>query len=509
MGLSGDGPHGGRDAVADTLRHRTHKAFFWTLIEAVGLRGIQFAISILLARLLAPEQFGLIGLLAIFMAIPQLFLDSGFGSALIQKKNASEADICSIFYFNIGIGAVTAGLLCLAAPWIAAFYEEPLLTPMARALSLAIVIGSFSLIQSTLLTKQLDFKRQTQVSLIASLVSGIIGVCMALSGFGVWSLVAQQICSTTLTTGLLWIFSPWRPARVFSGRSLKEMFGFSSRVLAVGLINAVIQNLHPMVIGKLFSTVSLGFYTRAKTIAELPSHTLSGIVKRVTFPLFSTIQDDPVRLKRATREALAKLVAVIFPMTLGLAAVAKPLVLVLLTDKWAPCIPYLRLLCIVGLLYPFHIVNLNILMVKGRSDLYCRIEAIKPLLVGLSIAVSYRWGISAMIVGYIVVAVICYYINSYYACRLLNYPLKEQLSDAAPYLGVTLLMAVGTWAVQWLPFHSNSLLLACQIGVGAFLYVVLSHVFKAAALLETLVTVKDAVRNSLLSSGLTRTGNEA
>jgi O-antigen/teichoic acid export membrane protein len=468
---------------------------------------MQFAISVLLARLLAPQQFGLIGLLAIFMAIPQLFLDCGFGSALIQKQNATQTDICSIFYFNIVVGTVTAGLLCLVAPWIAAFYNEPLLTPMARALSLTIVIGSFSLVQSTLLSKQLDFKIQTKVSLIASLFSGIIGVCMAFTGFGVWSLVAQQTSSTVFTTGLLWIFSPWRPAWVFSRQSLKEMFGFSSRILAVGLINAVIQNLHPMVIGKLFSAASLGFYTRAKTIAELPSHTLSGIVKRVAFPLFSTIQDDQTRLKRGTQEALAKLVSVIFPMTLGLAAIAKPLVLVLLTAKWAPCIPYLRLLCIIGLLYPFHIINLNILMVKGRSDLYCRIEAIKPILIGLSIAISYRWGISAMIVGYIVVAVICYYINSYYTCRLLNYPLKEQLSDAAPYLAVTLLMAAGTWAVQWLPFRNNVSLLFCQMAVGALLYAVLSRIFGITALLDGLITVRDTVRSNFLQRGLARTGD--
>ena len=222
--------------MADSLRSKTIHALSWSFVESIGLQGVRFIIGIVLARLLFPEQFGLIGMLTIFMAVAQTFLDSGFGAALIQKREATQTDICSIFYFNIVVGLVAAGLLCLVAPWIAAFYNQPILTPLTRAMSLIIVINSFGLIQSTILTKEIDFKTQTKVSLIASVLSGIIGVTLAAAGFGVWSLVVQQISSAFFRTVFLWLLNSWRPALIFSLKSLREMFGFGSRLLASGLL---------------------------------------------------------------------------------------------------------------------------------------------------------------------------------------------------------------------------------------------------------------------------------
>ena len=282
----------------DTLRHKTTKALFWSFVEAVGLRGVQFVIGIILARLLLPEQFGLIGMLTVFIAFAQTFFDSGFGSALIQKRNATQTDICSIFYFNIVVGLVTAGLLCLVAPWIAEFYNQPILMPLMRVMSLTIVINSFGLIQNTLLVKHIDFKTQTKVSLIASVSSGIIGVSLAVAGFGVWSLAIRQICSTIFQTLLLWFFNTWRPALIFSFKCLREMFTFGSRVLASGLLNTITENIYLLVIGKVFSMRDLGFFARAKDIEEFPSRTLASMVGRVMFPVFSNIQDEPARLKR-------------------------------------------------------------------------------------------------------------------------------------------------------------------------------------------------------------------
>ena len=457
-----------------SLKSKTLHGLFWSFFERVGQQGIQFIISIILARVLMPEQFGLIALLAIFMAIAQSFINSGFGLALIQKKDATHIDECSIFYFNIFVGFIAAGLMCLAAPWIADFYNQPLLTPLTRALYLNLIITAFGLVQITLLTKHIDFKTQLKVSVIATILSGTIGVTMALNGFGVWSLVAQSLSSNLFRTILLWFFNTWRPSLVFSPGALREMFGFGSRLLASGLLDTVFQNIYLVVIGKLFSLVSLGF------------------------PVFSTVQDDSNRMKRGMRKALTTMAFVNFPLMIGLALVAKPLVLVLLTEKWAPCIPYLQLLCMVGLLYPLHVINLNILVAKDHSDLFFRLEVLKKILVVISIAVTYRWGIIAMIYGQIIVSIFAYYLNSYYTGKLINYPFKEQVFDFAPYLAMSAVMGIGVYSVQLLPLSSNVTLLFFQVLTGVSIYTAMSYIFKMSAFVETLEIMRDKLKPRIL-----------
>lgn len=445
---------------------------------------MQFIIGIVLARLLFPEQFGLIGMLMIFMAVSQAFLDSGFGAALIQKRNASQTDICSIFYFNILVGLLAAGLLCLFAPWIAAFYNQPILTSLTRALSLTIVINSFGLIQGVLLVRAINFKTQTKVSLIAGTLSGLIGIILAVMGFGVWSLVIQQIASSFFRTSFLWFYSSWRPELIFSFNSLREMFGFGSRLLFSSLLNQIFDNIYFVVIGRLFSAADLGFFTRAKTLNDLPSQTLGEMVGRVTFPVFSTIQDDPVRLKRGLKKALTTLALVNFPMMIGLALIARPLVLALLTEKWSGSVPFLQLLCIAGLLFPLHLINLNALQSLGRSDLFLRLEIIKKVLVVVNIAITWRWGISAMIIGMIVTSLIGYYLNTYYTGRLLRYPMGEQVKDMMPYLLVSAVMGVAVYAVGLLLSTHIWSLLAVQISLGIIAYIILCRVFRLNAFME-------------------------
>jgi O-antigen/teichoic acid export membrane protein len=330
--------------MVGSLRSKAIHGLSWSFIESAGLQVVRFIIGIVLARMLLPVQFGLIGMLMIFMSVGQAFFDGGFGAALIQKRDATLVDTCSIFYFNILVGLLAAGALCLASPWIAAFYEQPILTPLARVMSLVIVINSFSLIHITIIQKQIDFKRFTKVSLIASVLSGIIGIIMAVEGFGVWSLVAQQVSGAFFQTLFLWLMNSWRPTLIFSLKSLRQMFSFGSRMLASGLLDQIFSNVYLVAIGKLFSATDLGFFTRARAFQELPSNSLSLIVGRVTFPVFSSIQDDSARLKRGLKKALTTLVLVNFPMMIGLSMVARPLVLLLLTEKWAEPFPYLRLL---------------------------------------------------------------------------------------------------------------------------------------------------------------------
>ena len=468
----------------DSLKSKTLHALSWSFVEGIGTRSVQFVIGLILARLLFPEQFGLIAMLYVFIAVANTFIESGFGAALIQKRNATQIDICSIFYFNIVVGLAAAGMLCLAAPWIAAFYNQPILTTLTRAMSLIIVINSFGLIQSTILAKQIDFKTQTKVSLLAGGISGIIGIVLAVAGFGVWSLVVQQVSGSLSRTVFLWFFNPWRPSLLFSFNALREMFGFGSRLLASALLSQIFDNIYYVVIGRLFSAADLGFFTCAMALAELPSRTLSGMVVRVTFPVFSAVQDDPARLKRCLKKALTFLVAVNFPIMIGLAVIARPLVMVLLTDKWVECIPYLQLLCVMGLLFPLHLINLNVLQALGRSDLFLRLEIIKKVLIVINIAVTWRWGIAAMIDGMIVFSFICYFLNSYYTGILIGYPIGEQLQDLLAYLIMAMLMGIGTAAAGLLPFPSEWSALLIQIIVGIVIYVSLCRIFRLNGFME-------------------------
>jgi teichuronic acid exporter len=466
--------------MTDNLKQKTISAISWSFLEAAAVQGVRFIIGIILARLLFPEQFGLIGMLMVFFAVTQTFLDSGFGDALIQKREVTQNDLCSIFYFNIVVGMLAAGLLCMVAPFIAAFYKQPILTLLTRALSLTIVINSFGMIQGTILNKQINFKTQTKVSLIAGLPSGIIGIILAATGFGVWSLVVQQISSALFRTVSLWIFNPWRPVLVFSFRALREMFGFGSRMLFSSLLNQIFDNIYLVVIGKLFSAMDLGFFTRAKTLQSLPTQMLPEVVSRVTFPVFSSIQDDQDRLKRGCKRILATLALVNFPIMIGLLVTAHPLVTVLLTEKWAPSIPYLRLLCIVGLLYPLTSINLNVLQALGRSDLFLRLAIIKKLLIVINIVITWHWGITAMIYGMIVLSIIGYYLNTYYSGILIGYPILEQLRDLFPYLVTAIFMGFSVSAIGLIPFSSNWLILLVQITGGIVIYVSLCRVFRLA-----------------------------
>ncbi len=473
-----------RTSFGSSLESRAIRGVFWSGVERLGPQAVQLVVSIVLARLLLPEQFGLIGMLSVFLALGRVFLDSGFGSALVQKQDATEVHYSSVFYANIVLSLVAAGILCLAAPSIAQFYREPLLTPLTRVLSLNFVISALGLIQVFLMTKRLDFKTQTKVSLLASLGSGAVGIGMALLEFGVWSLVAQSVSLTLFSTLLLWTSNAWRPRAAFSLAALRELFGFGSRLLASGLLNTLFSNIYNVVIGKLFAPADLGYYTRARTLEQLPSETLAGVVGRVTLPLFSEIQGDPARVRNVFRKALRSLALINFPLMIGLLVCARPLVLTLLTEKWAPAIPYLQLLCIVGLFYPLHTINLNVLLAQGRSDLFFRLEVIKKVLIVIVLAVSWRWGIQAIIVGQIILSIIAYYLNSYYTGRIVGYGLGAQVRDLLPYLAAAGTMGAGAFALTWLPLAQPWLLLLIQVAAGGLIYGLLCRGFRLPVFMD-------------------------
>lgn len=481
--------------MAESLTSKTLRAMSWTFLEAVGLRITQLVVAVVLAWLLEVEEFGLIGMLAVFIAVAQSLLDSGFGAALIQKREISHVDTCSIFYFNIAAGIVAAGLLCLASPWIADFYEQPMLVPLARALSAVIVINSFALVQTSVLTRELNFKLLTKANLVARFFSGIIAVSLAALGFGVWSLVLQQISNALLVTLILWFANPWRPSLVFSFRALGAMFGFGSRVMASGVLAAIFDNIYGLVIGKLFSARDLGFFSQAKKVQELPVQSLSWTVGRVTFPVFSSIQDDRERVKRGLHRVLTSLAFLNFPVMAGILVTARPLVGLLLREKWLPCVPYLQILCVLGLLYPMNWFNVNVLYSLGRSDLCFRLEIIKRILVVAAIAISYRWGITAMIWGQVVVSFLSYWLNGYYNGVLIGYPVREQLRDLLPYVMAPVLMGLGVYLIGEVPLMNAWGRLLTQIFTGIVLYAVLSWLLRLPRFFEMVQIIGGKVRS--------------
>jgi len=478
----------------DNLKQKTINGMIWTISERLGLQLLQLVVSIILARLLQPAEFGLISMLMLFTAIAQSLLDSGFGSALIQKKDATQTDASSIFFFNIFIGIILATILSLGAPLIANFYQQPILIPLTRVLSLNLIINAFSVVQTSLLTKNMDFKAQLKVSIASVLISGTAGIIMAFQGLGVWSLVVQMVLNQLIRAILLWIVSSWRPAAEFSYLSLKSMFSFGSRMLVSGLIDTFFNNILQTFIGKIFSAVDLGYYTRAKTMETSATFATSASLGQVTYPALTPFQDNDVLLKKAYRKTIRLSLFFHFPLMIGLWAIADPLFRFLLTDKWAPSIPYFQILCFAGLLYPLHVLNLNILKVKGRSDLFLRLEIIKKAVIILVILVTYRWGIIALLFGQIGISIFAYFINSYYSGRLIDYKQCDQLLDLMPSFITAGLMGFCMFLAGSINLENNFLLLIIQTIVGIVSYTSFHFLLKSTELSEVIDIIRNIIK---------------
>jgi O-antigen/teichoic acid export membrane protein len=475
----------------ENLKSKTLSGLFWNLSEKLGIQVIQFIPTLFLARLLAPDQFGLIGMLTLFLSVANVFLDSGFGAALIQKKDADYMDECSIFYFNIFIGFVSTLVLFFAAPSIASFYHQPILIGLTRVLSLVILINAFDIVQTARLTRQLDFKTQLRANLFASLVSGVIGIATAFLDWGVWSLVAQSIARSLISTLTLWIICDWRPSWMFSIDSLKGMFGFGSRMLLSNLIGTFFDNLFQVFIGKVFSATALGYYTRAASMRDISVETTSNTVGRVMYPALASIQGDHLRLKQAYRKSMLQTTFIHFPLMVGLIVLARPLVNLLFSAKWASCVIFFQLMCTNGLLYPLHLLNLNVLKVKGRSDLYLRLQVLKRFLIVIGLSITYRWGIGAMLIGQIVTSAINYSLTCLYSGNLIEYPMKNQVLDVLPSFLFSCLMGVGMMLTHFVigPVV-DILLLITQTLIGVAVYLLLNWVSRSEPLFEVIEMVK-------------------
>jgi teichuronic acid exporter len=467
-----------------SLTNKTFGALRWSALQTIGEQGIRFAVTIVIARLLLPQDYGLTAMLAIFIGLGQLLISSGFARAIVQARALTQHELSSVFYFNLAVAVVCGAMLACAGPWIAGFYRVPLLASLCYVMAFGFIISALGLVQQALLTKALDFRPQFFARTSGAVIGGGIGIAMAWKGFGVWSLVGQSLLGDALAVAIYWRLGKWRPSLHFCFADLRHLFGFGSKLLFSGTLDVIFQNIYTVVIGKAFSAGDLGLFTRAQQLQQLPVTNLGSLADQVLFSSFSTIQDDKERLKRAMRRAVTTLSLVSFPMMAGLAVVARPLVLVLLTAKWEACIPYLQLLCVAGAIYPLQVINLSVLTAQGHSNLFLRVEIIKKCFLVLAVAFTWRWGISAMILGQIVLAWLCLYINTFYTQRFLRYGFWSQIRDMLPYAAATGGMSLLVYLLQMPHWNSNLLLLLTQCGVGALVYLAFCRLFALEAFME-------------------------
>jgi O-antigen/teichoic acid export membrane protein len=414
------------------LKEKAVSGFFWSFSDSITTQVAQFIIGLILARILSPDEFGLIGMITVFLAVAQSVTDSGFGQALIRKKDVTESDYSTVFYYNLAAGLLLFLVFYITAPAIADFYRRPELIQLSRVLGIIILLNSLSITQRTILTRKVNFRHLMKVNLVAAVISGTAAIIMALSGFGVWSLVWRAIINSIIQAIMLFYSNRWVPAPVFSGESFRSLFSFGSRLLVSGLIDTIYRNLYLLIIGRFFSASDLGFYTRADQFSRLASQNLTGTVQRVSYPVLSQVQDDNERLKAGYRKLILSTMFVTFFLMLGMAAVAKPMIITLIGEKWLPAVEYLQLLCLSAMFFPLHALNLNILNVKGRSDLFLRLEIVKKLLAIPVIVAGVMLGIRAMLIGMVLLSVVSYYLNARFSGRLIGYSVTEQLADIMP-----------------------------------------------------------------------------
>lgn len=472
-----------------SLKDKTIKGTAWSAIDNVTQMGVSFLVSIVLARLLSPDDYGLIGIINIFTVVCTAIINGGFSTALIRKKDITDDDYNTSFIVNLGLSLVLYALIFIASPLIAEFFEREELVSLTRVSSFTMIIGALAIVQQTRLTKRIDFKTQTKITLTASVVSGVIGITMAFLDFGVWALVAQMLTVQGLKTILLWVYNHWIPSLRFNKKSFDNLFGFGWKMMVSGILDSLWTQLYQVVVGKFYNAATLGQYTRSKQFSQMFSSNLTGVIQRVTYPVLSEIQDDKERMISAYRRVIKTTMFITFALMFALGAVSKPLIHCLIGEKWHEAATYLPLICLIGAFYPLHAINLNMLMVQGRSDLFLRLEIIKKIIALGPLFIGVFVGIFPMLCTSIVTCVISYFLNSYFPGKILGYTSWMQLKDIWKSFAISIIMAVVVFVIKYLPF-SDWIILFIQIIVGLFVFVLLCKISKIEEYKETLKIVK-------------------
>ena len=468
-------------------------SLIWKFLERGGVQGVQFVLSIVLARLVSPDDYGVIALILVFIQIATVFIQSGFNTALIQKKDSDDTDFSSIFYLSLFVALLCYVVLFFAAPFIANFYKQEILTPVIRVISFTLFFGAVNSVQNAYVSKTMQFKRFFYSSMGAVLGSGIVGVILAYKGFGVWALVAQQLVRDILTCLILWFTVKWRPKFLFSFERVKILFSFGWKLLCSGLLDSIFRNAYSLIVGKVYDSQTLGYFNRGHQFPQVIATNLDGSIQSVMLPTLSANNDNVQEVKRITRRSISTSAFVLMPCMFGLAAVAEPLVKVLLTDKWLDCVPFLQLACISYALYPIHTANLTGINALGRSDIFLKLEIIKKCVTVLNILITLPLGIYAMAIGQVISGFISTFINAFPNKKLMGYSYFEQWKDLIPSFLLSLIMAGIVWSMNFLQIEPL-ILLILQIIVGIMIYILLSKLFKVEVYAYFINTIKGFVK---------------
>lgn len=452
----------------------------WRLAERCGAQGISFIVSLVLARMLMPEMYGLIALVTVFTNILAVFVDSGLANALIQKKDADDLDFSSVFYANILFCAVLYLLLFLTAPLLASFYRQPELIPLVRVLGLILIISGLKNVQQAYVSRNMLFKRFFFATLGGTIAAALVGIGMAYRGYGVWALVTQALLNSTIDTCILWLSVPWRPKLIFSFQRFKSLFGYGSKFLASGVLDVAYNNLRQLIIGKLYTSADLAYYNKGNQIPNLFVMNINSSIDSVLLPTMSRVQESHQRVKEMTRKSIMTSVYIMAPMMMGIVGVAPRLIPFLFTDKWLPCVPYLRIFCITYMFYPIHTANLNAIKAMGRSDIFLKLEIVKKIMGLLVLFITMWHGPMVMAYSLLLTSFLSQIINSYPNKKLLGYRYLEQLKDIAPALFLSVGMGIAVALLGTLPIPTI-LLLAVQVLAGIAIYFLGSAILRLEA----------------------------
>lgn len=462
---------------------------FWRLLERFGAHGVTLVVSIVLARLLDPAAYGTIAIITVFTSILGVFLDSGFSSALIQKKDCDEADFSTVFYFQLIFSGVLYLIMFVAAPFISDFYQMRELTALIRVMSLGIIVSAVKSVQSAYVSRKLMFKKFFFSTLGGTIAAAILGIWMAFRGFGAWALVMQGLVNSIIDTIILWITVPWRPVIAFSFSRLKQLFSFGSKLLISNLIDTVYNNLRSLVIGKVYTSQDLAFYNKGKVFPNLIVTNVNSSINSVLFPVMSSAQEDTETVKRMTRRAIKTSTCIMFPLMIGLAVCAEPLIRFLLTEKWLPCVLYLRIFCFTYAFYPIHTANLNAVQALGRSDIFLKLEVIKKGIGFLAIFITVFISVEALAYSLIVTSILSQIINAWPNRKILKYGYREQLKDMLPSMLVAVCMSICVYPIQLIKMPDIVVLILSAFW-GVLVYIALSYFLKVESFHYLLQFVK-------------------
>lgn len=461
----------------ESLKQKTFSGLFWNFLETITLQGFGFIQGVILARQLMPSDYGLIAMTGIFFSMSYVLMDAGFTSSLIRSKDRTSLDYSTVFITNIVLSLIFCCILSLSSSLISDFYKEPMLKEIVVVNALLMFLGSFVSVQGTRLTIQLKFKVKSIISVISTIIPGMCSVILAYMGYGVWSLIYPNFMALLIKAALYWRYQHWFPGFRFSWDVYKKHFSYGRNLMVSGILNTFYDNINPIVIGKLYSASHLGYYNKAQGYAILPSSTISGVLLKVTFPVLSTIQDDNARLEQIYRQMIRVTAFVIFPIMIMLSVLARPFVLCLLTEKWSDCIPYLQILCFSLMWHPVSTLNLNLLGVKGYSNLYLRLEVIRKIIGVLVLCVAIPFGIIAMCYGQIFVSIVVLIINTYYTGKLINVNLKVQIKDLLPSFLCSLMTGLLVYVtICFVPSNLYQIFIGLLVG-GTF-YILTSKILR-------------------------------